>query len=156
MKYNNYNFSFKANVTININNCTAAPISSLCSVLTFHFGHFLRRSPHFLWAKSRKGNHVIRGMNRYVWSLPLKYLWSIYRKLAWVGFEPTTTEFHSDALTNWAIRLWVQLRLRTNFVQLLQFQISVQYSHFVLAIVFVSRHICFKQNLTQVITLVPG
>ena len=27
---------------------------------------------------------------------------------AWVGFEPTTTEFRSDALTNWAIRSWVQ------------------------------------------------
>ena len=23
-----------------------------------------------------------------------------YRKLAWVGFEPTTTEFRSDALTD--------------------------------------------------------
>ena len=88
-------------------------------------------------------------MNQYIWYSPLKYLWSIYRKLACVGFEPTTTEFHSDALTDWAIRLWVQLRLRTNFVPLLQFQIFVQCSHFVLAIVFVSRHICFKQNLLQ-------
>ena len=26
-------------------------------------------------------------------------LWSSYRKLAWVGFEPTTTEFRSEALT---------------------------------------------------------
>ena len=51
------------------------------------------------------------------WSL----IWSSYRKLAWVGFEPTTIEFHSDALTDWAIRPWVQLALRTNFVQLLQF-----------------------------------
>ena len=24
-----------------------------------------------------------------------------YRKLAWVGFEPATTEFSSDALTDW-------------------------------------------------------
>ena len=31
-------------------------------------------------------------------------LWSSYRKLTWVGFEPTTTEFCSDALTDWAIR----------------------------------------------------
>ena len=38
-----------------------------------------------------------------------------------VGFEPTTTEFRSDALTNWAIRPWVQLALRANFVRLLQF-----------------------------------
>ena len=28
---------------------------------------------------------------------------SSYTKLAWVGFEPTTTEFRSDALTDWAI-----------------------------------------------------
>ena len=48
-------------------------------------------------------------------------LWSNYRKLAWEGFEPTTTEFHSDALTEWAIRLWVQIALRANLVQLLQF-----------------------------------
>ena len=32
-----------------------------------------------------------------------------YGKLALVGFEPTTTEFCSDALTDWAIRPWVQL-----------------------------------------------
>ena len=32
-----------------------------------------------------------------------------------------TTEFHSDALTNEAIRPWVQLALRANFVELLQF-----------------------------------
>ena len=50
-----------------------------------------------------------------------RILWSSYRKLAWVGFEPTTTEFRSDALTDWAIRPWVQLALRANFVQLLQF-----------------------------------
>ena len=30
-------------------------------------------------------------------------LWSSYKTLAWVGLEPTTTEFHSDALTDWAI-----------------------------------------------------
>ena len=27
--------------------CAATPISSLCSVLTFHFGLCLRHSPHF-------------------------------------------------------------------------------------------------------------
>ena len=48
-------------------------------------------------------------------------LWSSYRNLASVGFEPTTTEFRSDALIDWAIRPWVQLELRANFLQLLQF-----------------------------------
>ena len=31
-------------------------------------------------------------------------IWSSYKKLAWVRFEPTTIEFHSDALIDWAIR----------------------------------------------------
>ena len=48
-------------------------------------------------------------------------VWSSYRKLAWVEFEPMTTEFRSDALTDWAFRPWVQLALRANFVQLSQF-----------------------------------
>ena len=72
-----------------------------------------------------------------------RILWSSYRKLAWVGFEPTTTEFRSDALTDWAIRPWVQLTLRANFVQLLQFHLFVQYSRFISVFAFVSRHICF-------------
>ena len=80
--------------------------------------------------------------------------WRSYRKLVWVGFEPTTTEFRSDALTNLAIRPWVQLALRAKFVQLLQFHLFVQSSHFISAIASVSRHICFKRNLAQVITLV--
>ena len=57
-----------------------------------------------------------------IWYWPLKDFWRSYRKLAWVGFEPTTTEFLSDALTDWAIRPSVQLALRANFVQPLQFQ----------------------------------
>ena len=78
---------------------------------------------------------------------------STYRKLAWVGFEPTTTEFCSDALTHWAIRSWVQLTLRANFVQLLQFHLFVQCSCFISVFAFISRQICFKGSLAQVITL---
>ena len=48
-------------------------------------------------------------------------LWSSYRKLAWAGFEPKCYEFRSDSLTDWAITPKVQLTLRTNFVQPLQF-----------------------------------
>ena len=46
-------------------------------------------------------------------------------------FEPTTTDFRSDALTDWGIKPWVQLVLRANFVQLLQFHrlVSVKF-HF--------------------------
>ena len=29
-----------------------------------------------------------------------RIIWSSYKKLAWVGFEPTTTEFRSDAPTD--------------------------------------------------------
>ena len=70
-----------------------------------------------------------------------RILRSSYRKLAWAGYEPTTTEFRSVALTDWAIRPWVQLALRADFVQC---------SRFILAIAFVSRHIFFKRNLPQV------
>ena len=38
-----------------------------------------------------------------------RIVWSSYRKLAWVGFESMTTEFGSDALTDWAIKSCVQL-----------------------------------------------
>ena len=44
-----------------------------------------------------------------------------HRKMTWVGSERTTAEFCSDALTDWAIRPKVQLTLRANSVQLLQF-----------------------------------
>ena len=70
-----------------------------------------------------------------------RILWSSYRKLAWVGFEPTTTQFRSDALTDWAIRPWVQLVLRANFAQLLQLHCSV--SGFISAIALASCHILF-------------
>ena len=46
---------------------------------------------------------------------------SSYRKLAWVGFQPTATEFCSEALTDWVIRPCIQLTLRATFLQLLQF-----------------------------------
>ena len=59
--------------------------------------------------------HHICGIHHWI------ILWSSYRKLAWVGFEPTTTKFRSDALTDGAIRPWIQLALRANFVHLLQF-----------------------------------
>ena len=36
---------------------------------------------------------------------------SSYKKLAWVWFEATSTEFRSDAVTDWGIRLWVKLAL---------------------------------------------
>ena len=70
-----------------------------------------------------------------------------------MGFEPTSTQFHSDALTNWAVKPWVELILKANFVQPLQFHIFVWCWYFILAIAFVIYDIYFKQNLGQVITL---
>ena len=81
---------------------------------------------------------------------------SSYRKLPWVGLEPTTTEFRSDALTDWAIRPWFQLALRANFVQLLQFHLFIQCPRFISIFFFVSRHICFKRSLAQLMTLVAA
>ena len=64
-----------------------------------------------------------------------------------------TTEFCSDALTNWAITPWVQLALRANFVQLLLFHYFVHCSRVLLATAFANRHIRFKRTLAQIITL---
>ena len=78
---------------------------------------------------------------------------SNYRKVAWVGFVSTTTEFRSDTLINWTFKAWVELALRANFLQLLLFHLFVQCPHFISTIAFVSCHICFKWNLAQGITL---
>ena len=64
-------------------------------------------------------SHECSGVNDTYGIYHWKILSSSYRRLAWAGFEPTTTEFHSDALTNWAIRPWVHFALRANFVQLI-------------------------------------
>ena len=81
---------------------------------------------------------------------------SSYRKLAWVRFEPTTNRIPLNALTDWAIRPWVQPALRPNFVKLLQFHLFNECSPFISAIAFVSRHISFKWDLAQVIILAMG
>ena len=67
-----------------------------------------------------------------------RIFWSCYRKLAWVGFLHKTTEFRSDPITDWAIRPWVQLALRANLVQLLQF-------HAVLSVTFELGY-CLRQS----------
>ena len=79
---------------------------------------------------------------------------SSYRELALVAFEPTPTKFRSDTLTNWVIRSCIQLALKANYVKLLQFHLFVQCLRFISNIAFVSHHIWFKPNLTQLIKLV--
>ena len=94
----------------------------------------------------------------YIWYLYDIHHWRIFRsshrKLALMGLEPTTTELRSGALTDWANRSWVELALRANFVQLLQFHLFSQCSRFISVFAFVSHHICLKRSLAQVITLV--
>ena len=96
---------------------------SLFSV-TFHFGCLRSSVVTFSYWKFSVDNHMsvaewadTYGIHHW------KSIWSSYRRLCRVGFEPMTTEFRSDAdaLTDWDIRPGVQLALRVNFVQLLQF-----------------------------------
>ena len=100
--------------------CTATPISSFLQyqvsflllplwVTTFGLIEIFLRKSHECSGK----NDIY---NIHHWSI----LWSSYRKFTWVEFEPTTTEFCSEILTDWALRSWVQLVVRTNFVKLLQ------------------------------------
>ena len=85
------------------------------------------------------------------------YIWTILRSncrnLTWVGFEPTTTEFRSDALTDRIIRSWVQLALRANIIELLQFHLlfSVRF-HFSYCLRQLLR--LFNQSFVEVITWV--
>ena len=70
-----------------------------------------------------------------------------------MGFEPTITLFRSDILSNWAIRPWVQLALRTNFVQLLQFHVLVSVRfHFSYCLRQLQR--LFNRHFVEVITSV--
>ena len=65
-----------------------------------------------------------------------RIIWSSYRKLAWVGFEPTATEFRSDALNDWAIRPWVQLALYKH-VHILSIYIYIYIYIYILNVIYV-------------------
>ena len=134
--------------------CTATPISLFSSVFPFHFGLCLLSC-----------HTCFKGCLAQVISLVAQWIdtygichWIIfrcsYKKLALFGFEPTTTEFRSDALTDWAIKPFVQLVLWANFVQLFQIHLFVQWLGFISVFAFASHHICLKCSLAQVITLV--
>ena len=116
---------------------TATPnfISFQCSLFISVFG-FVSRHIRF----KRNLTQVITLVAEWIDSYGV-YHWRIfrsgYRKLAWVGFEPTTTEFRSDALTDWVIRPCVQLALRANCVQLLQFLLFAPCSFFISVFAFV-------------------
>ena len=120
------------------------------------FKHFIIFIVHNVWSQENfekniivsliLGKFVILDLLGHTWSyLIYKYMFvsvSIYLSITaeqilsvaierwpefWTEFsEPMLTEFCSDALTNWAIRPWVQLAHWANFVQLLQFHVFVQ------------------------------
>ena len=100
--------------------CTIFPISSFvqCSdfalVITFVSHHIYYNQT------CCTGNH----MNEAEWTDTYDInQWRVlrcrYRKSALMRFKPLITEFRLDALRDWAIRQWVQLLLRVNFLQLL-------------------------------------
>ena len=120
--------------------------SCFISVVAFASGHIW-----FMWSLAQVITLVVEWINAYG-----IHQWSIfrnsYRNFARVGFKPRTTESLSDALSDWAIRPWVQLVLRDNFVQLLQFHLFVQCSCIISVFAFKSHHIYFKRSLAQIIT----
>ena len=90
--------------------------------VTFHFGRLPWLVATFLQPKFSIGNH--RSVAEWGDTYDLHHwriLWSSYKKLDWLGFEPTTTEPLWDTLTNWTFHPWFQLSLRANFVQPLPF-----------------------------------
>ena len=99
----------------------------------FRFGLCLRQWPRLFELTFHWGNH--RSVAEWTDDTCGIHHWQIiscrYRKLTWIRFETTTTEFLSTIPTDWAIRPWVQLALRANFVQLLQF-------HHLFSIIFIS------------------
>ena len=83
----------------------------------FQFCYCLRQSYRLFQSKFSWCNH----MNVAEWTDTdgihhWRILWSSCRKSVWMGFEPRTTEFHSNALTEGLIRPWVQPLLRANFL----------------------------------------
>ena len=89
----------------------------------FHFGQFLRPLLRFFSSRLSSVNHMSTAERAGTYGIhQCRIPWSRYRKLDWVGCEPTITEFGSDALIDWAIRQCVHLPLRPKFVQLFQLQ----------------------------------
>ena len=120
-------------------------VQRLCFISAIAFNHHIC----FKWSLRQ----VITLVEEWIKTCGIHH-WRIfrsYRKLAWVELEPMITEFCSGALTD---RVRVQLTLRANFLQLLQFDLIVQSSHFIVVFAFISCHICFKWSLAQVIMVV--
>ena len=65
---------------------------------------------------------------------------------SWPEWDLNPRPLNSDALTDWAIRPWVQLALRATLYSYSNF-IVCSVSHFISAIAFISRHVCQRKHL---------
>ena len=95
---------------------------------------------------------VAQWTNKYVFFFLEDLFRSSYGKLILFKFESTATQFGSDTLTNWDIKLWAQLALWSKLCTATPVLNFVQCSEFISVIPFVSLHIHHSWNLAQVIT----
>ena len=104
----NYQSGYELHSHLEPTLCSCFNFISLFSV-NIWFGHFFQQSPFcFKWNLEQVITLVgewIDTYGIYQWRI----LRSTYRKLVWVGFEPTTIELCSDTVTKWAIRPWVSV-----------------------------------------------
>ena len=111
---------------------TVAEIFSVKIVFVFSYIYIYIDTYIYMYITGHNIQYICIYMYIYghIWSY-IYHIYDLYESCS-EGFETTTTEFCSDVLTNWAIRPWLQLALRTNFanfVQLLQF-------HFLFSVIF--------------------
>ena len=76
---------------------------------------------------------------------------SSYRKSTWVGIEPTTTAFCSDALNRVSYQAIRLTRVQSQVITATSISPFVQCSDFIFIIAFVSSYIYHNRNLAQVI-----
>ena len=76
---------------------------------------------------------------------------SSYRKSTWVGIEPTTTAFCSDALNRVSYQAIRLTRVQSQVITATSISPFVQCSDFIFIIAFASRHIYHNRNLAKVI-----
>ena len=128
--------------------CTVTPISSLFVQRSRFISVFVFVSRHICYKRSLA--QIITLVAEWIDTYGIHH-WKIfrssyrYRKLAWVGYEPTTTEFRSNVLTDLAIRPWVQLcelqvHSDPNLYSCSNF-IICSVSNFISTFAFISRHV---------------
>ena len=98
---------FSINRVLNLTKIKKRIMLSICRLQLFHFlraHQYSSDQKNILKNQSAQTTARVVSVAYHLW-LPFcihhwRISWSSYRKLIWVGFEPTTTEFRSDALTD--------------------------------------------------------